>query len=158
MEAPNPQNELFTPKSNIETSNMIKEKKIKLKGLDEQTYNINLKLFEKSISIEASDEKDVTQSKYVINLPYEDFKKLNSFFTQYSSIEEIFELLEDMKPDEFKLLKSNSQFIEFYFLLEVRRKIVEIPMKLMKLENCLNDIMQNLSQTVQDLKDKEIAD
>ena len=80
-EAPNPKNEVFTPKSNIESSKMIKEKKITLKGLDEETYDINLKLFEKSISIEASNEKDVTKSKYVINVPYEDFRKLNSFFT-----------------------------------------------------------------------------
>lgn len=160
-EAPNPinqNNEFLTPKSNIESSEMIKEINLTIKGLDEQMYNINLKLFEKSISIEASNEKDLTKTKYCINIPYEDFTKLNQFFSQYSSTTEIFELLEDMRADEFKLVKTNPEYIEIYFLLEIRRKIIEIPIKLMKLENCLNRDLQNLSQTVQDLKDKEIAD
>ena len=70
-EAPNPinqNNEFLTPKPNIQSSEMIKEKNLKIKGLDEQMYNINLKLFEKSISIEASNEKDVAKTKYFISV------------------------------------------------------------------------------------------
>ena len=141
-----------------ESSKSIKEKNMKLKGIDEQIYDINLKLFEKSISIEASNEKDITKTKYLINFNYQDFTKLNSFFNQYSNIKEIFELLEDMKSDEFKILKNNNEFIEFYFLIEIRKKKIEIPIKLMISNIDLNNIVQNLCKILQDLKDKEIFD
>lgn len=135
----------------------IKEKTIILKESEEQNYIINLKLYEKSISIEASNAKD-TNIKYFINILYENFTKLNRFFAQFSCIEEIFELLEDMENDEFKILKNSSEFIEFYFLIEVRKKIIEIPLKLIKVESNLNSIIQNLNQKLEDLKDKEIAE
>ena len=135
----------------------IKEKTIILKESEEQDYIINLKLLEKSISIEASNAKD-TNIKYFINILYENFTKLNRFFAQFSCIEEIFELLEDMENDEFKILKNSSEFIEFYFLIEVRKKIIEIPLKLIKVESNLNSMIQKLNQKLEDLKDKEIAE
>ena len=131
---------------------------MKLKGNDEQLYDINIKLFENSIFIEAFNEKDITQSKYLINFTYQDFTKLNSFFNQYSKIEEIFELLEDMQSDEFKIIKNNNEFIELYFLIELRKKKIEIPIKLMISNIDLNNTVQNLGKILQDLKDKEISD
>ena len=149
---------LDTSKTEKESSNIIKEKKFKLKGIDEQLYDINFKLFEKSISIEASSEKDITKSKYQINFSYQDFTELNSFFNQYSKIEEIFELLEDMNIDEFKIVKNNNEFIELYLLIELRKKRIEIPIKLYISNNNINNIVLNLCKIIQDLKDKEISD
>ena len=140
------------------SSNVIKEKKMKLKGNDEQLYDINIKLLENSISIEASNEKDITKSKYLIIFTYQDFTKFNSFFNQYSKIDEIFELLENMKSDEFKLTKNNNDFIEFYLLIELRRKKIEIPIKIMKSNNDINNVVQNICTIIQNLKDKEISD
>ena len=133
-EAPIPfitNNILTNLKPNQKSQNLKKEKKIKLKDKDEQEYAIYLKLFEKSIEIEASIAKDIVQIKYSNNLSNEDFIQLNSFFAQYSKVEKLFELLEDMKPDEFKICKINPEFIEFYLLIEVRKKIIEIPIKLL---------------------------
>ena len=161
-EAPNPRSQINddmdTPKPIEANSKLLKEKKIALRGLDEQDYNINIKLYEGLISIEAYDNKDVTQTKYLINLAYEEFTNINSFFNQFSKEEEIFELLEDMKKEEFKILKNNPNFIEFYLLIEQRKKIIEIPFKLMVLKNDVKDIVQKLCETMQNLKDKEIAD
>ena len=136
----------------------IKEKNIKIKGANEQEFLVNLKLYEKSITIEALVVKDVTQSKYSINFSYEDFSNLDSFFNQFKNIEEIFELLEDMKENEFKIIKESQKIIEFYLLIEVRKRIKEIPIKLVGLEIDMNDTVRNLSETVRDLKDKEIPD
>ena len=63
-----------------------------------------------------------------------------------------------MKKEEFKILKNNPNFIEFYLLIEQRKKIIEIPFKLMVLKNDVKDIVQKLCETMQNLKDKEIAD
>ena len=145
-------------KQENESSNIIKEKEMKLKGNDEQLYYINIKLFENSIFIEAFNEKDITKSKYLINYTYQDFTKLNSFFNQYSKIEEIFELLEDMKSDEFKINKNNNEYIEFYLLIELRRKKIEIPIKLMISNNDINNVVQNICKIIENLKDKEISD
>ena len=150
--------DLDNPKQEKESQNLIKEKKLKLKGIDEQMYDINLKLFEKTISIEAFNEKDISKSKYQINFSYQDFTELNSFFNQYSKIEEIFELLEDMNIDEFKIVKNNIEFIELYLLIELRKKRIEIPIKLYISNNDINNIVQNLCKLIQDLKDKEISD
>ena len=114
MEAPEPQN-ISTPKIEKESSKLIKENNIKLKDKDEQLYDINFKLFEKSIYIEALNENDISRTKYLINLFYQDFIELNAFFNQFSKIEEIFDLLEDMKSEEFKIIKSNNEFIFFIF-------------------------------------------
>ena len=160
MEAPNPisPNTLMTPKPNQDSSKLIKEKKLQLKGKNEQEYAVNLKLFEKSIVIEASIIKDIEQRKYSNNLSYEDFTQLNSFFALYSKVEELYELFEDMKSDEFKISNNNPEFIEFYLMIEVRKKIIEIPIKLLKLKNDMNDTLKNLCEIVQDIKNKEIAD
>ena len=87
-EAPNPRSQINddmdTPKPIEANSKLLKEKKIALRGLDEQDYNINIKLYEGLISIEAYDNKDVTQTKYLINLAYEEFTNINSFFNQFS--------------------------------------------------------------------------
>ena len=159
MEAP-PQiqfADFLTPKPGKESSNLIKEKRFKLKDEDEQIYDIILKLFEKSIYIEASNEKEIAKTNiFLINLFYQDFSKLNSFFNLFSKLEEIFELLEDMKVDEFKIIKNNSEFIEFCLLLEFRKKIIEIPVKLKISKNDMNNIVQNLCKIIQDLKENEI--
>ena len=157
MEAPEPQS-ISTPQIEKESSKLIKENNIKLKDKDEQLYDINFKLFEKSISIEALNENDISRTKYLINLFYQDFIELNAFFNQFSKIEEIFDLLEDMKSEEFKIIKNNNEFIDFYLLIELRKKVIEIPIKLMISKNDINDIVQNLYKIIQDLKNKEIAD
>ena len=159
MEAPHLQIvfDEIQPKPEIESSNPIKEKKLKLKDKDNQFYDIDLKLFEKSIYFEAYNEKDIIKAKYLINLFYRDFIKLNAFFNQFSKIEEIFYLLEDMKTDEFKIIKNNSEFIELFLLIEQRKKIIEIPIKLKITENDMNNIVQNLCKIIQDLKENEIS-
>ena len=157
MEAPEPQS-ISTPQIEKESSKLIKENNIKLKDKDEQLYDINFKLFEKSISIEALNENDISRTKYLINLFYQDFIELNAFFNQFSKIEEIFDLLEDMKSEEFKIIKNNNEFIDFYLLIELRKKVIEIPIKLMISKNDINDIVQNLYKIIQDLKNKEIAE
>ena len=93
MEAPNPQSlfdEFLTPKPERESYNIIKEKKLKLKDKDEQFYDIDLKLFEKSIYFEASNEKDIIKAKYLINLFYRDFIKLNAFLTNFQILKKYF--------------------------------------------------------------------
>ena len=63
-----------------------------------------------------------------------------------------------MKSDEFKLTKNNNDFIEFYLLIELRRKKIEIPIKIMKSNNDINNVVQNICTIIQNLKDKEISD
>ena len=160
-EAPIPfitNNILTNLKPNQKSQNLKKEKKIKLKDKDEQEYTIYLKLFEKSIVIEASISNDIVQIKYSNNLSIEDFAQFNSFLAQYTKIEKLFELLEDMKSDEFKICKINPEFIEFYLLIEVRKKLIEIPIKLLMKKNDVNIILKNIYEIVQNIKDKEIED
>ena len=63
-----------------------------------------------------------------------------------------------MKSEEFKIIKNNNEFIDFYLLIELRKKVIEIPIKLMISKNDINDIVQNLYKIIQDLKNKEIAE
>ena len=76
---------------------------------------------EKSIIIEAYDLNDIANTKYSSNLSFEDFHKINYFFMQFSKIEDIFALLEDMQQEEFKITKNSSEIIEFYLLIEIRK-------------------------------------
>ena len=153
-----PDNILISQNQNKISSNIIKEKNIQLKGKDEKEYAVNLKLYEKSILIQASNAHDIIQKKYSNNLSYEDFTRINSFFAQYSKVEELFELLEDMKSDEFKISKNDPEFIDFTLLIELRKKIIEIPIKLVMTKNDLNNILKNICTVVEDIKDKEIVD
>lgn len=63
-----------------ELPNLVKYKRLILKDINSQSYDTKLKLYEKSISIEAVNEKDITNKKYLINLCYKDFIKLNNIF------------------------------------------------------------------------------
>ena len=63
-----------------------------------------------------------------------------------------------MNIDEFKIVKNNNEFIELYLLIELRKKRIEIPIKLYISNNDINNIVQNLCKIIQDLKDKEISD
>ena len=149
--APNPEsltNNNITPNAEQKP---LKVKIIKLKGLDDQLYSIVFNLLEKSILIESFDLNDISNTKYVINLTLDNFHKLNYFFIQFSSIEQIFDLLEDMQENEFKITKNNSDIIEFSLLIEIRKKINEILVKLKVQKNDINIIVYNLCEKFKEI-------
>ena len=149
--APNPEsltNNNITPNAEQKP---LKVKIIKLKGLDDQLYSIVFNLLEKSILIESFDLNDISNTKYVINLTLDNFHKLNYFFIQFSSIEQIFDLLEDMQENEFKITKNNSDTIEFSLLIEIRKKINEILVKLKVQKNDINIIVYNLCEKFKEI-------
>ena len=99
---------------------------LQLKGVDEQFYSIIINHLEKSIAFEAFDINDITITKYLTNLTLEDFHKINFFFTQFKEIKDIFALFDDMKEDEFKIIK-DTENIELFLLIEIRKKISAAP-------------------------------
>ena len=129
----------------------LKVKILNLKGTDEQSYSIIFNLFEKSIILEALDLNDISNTKYLSILTLEDFQKKNYFFNQYDEITGIFELIEDMKEDEFKIEKNNSEFIEFFFLVEIRKKINEIKIDLKIQKADIEKIVYNICEKIKEL-------
>ena len=109
-EAPKPEilSNIVTPSPEFKP---LKVKIVKLKGIDKQLYSIVFNLLEKSIIIEAFDLNDIANTKYLSNLSLENFYKINYFFMQFSKIEDIFALLEDMQQEEFKITKNSSEII-----------------------------------------------
>ena len=138
---------ILTPNSEFKA---LKVKLSKLKGTDEQIYSTVFYLFEKSIIIETSDINDISSRNYLITLSLEDFHNLNPFFKLYSKIEEIFELLEDMQNDEFKITKISSEIIEFFFLIKIRNKINEIKINLKVQKTDINKIINNICEKLKE--------
>ena len=138
----------YTPNSDLKP---LKVKILKLKGTNEQSYSIVFNLFEKSIMIEALDLNDISNTKYLSNLTLENFHKKNYFFHQFEKIADIFELLEDMKEDEFKVSKNNSEFIEFYLLIEIRKKINEIQIELKIQKTDIEKIVYNICEKIKEI-------
>ena len=73
-----------------------------------------------------------------MNLDIKKFHECNKFFLQYSDVDELFELINDMKEKEF-LLKNEHEDLILIFKIEQRQKIIEIPLKLEK-----KKLIQNL--------------
>ena len=123
---------------------------LQLKGVDEQFYSIIINHLEKSIAFEAFDINDITITKYLTNLTLEDFHKINFFFTQFKEIKDIFALFDDMKEDEFKIIK-DTENIELFLLIEIRKKINEIGIILKEQKNDINKIVYNLCEKMKEL-------
>ena len=134
-------------------SKPLEIKKLELKGKDEELYSINFQLFENSLKIEAIDLNDISSTKYMSNLTLDDFKKFHFFFSQFQKIEEIFELLKEMQTNEFMIKKNNSEEINFYLLVEIRKKINEIKIDLKVQKTDINKIVYNLCEKVKEFKE-----
>ena len=56
-----------------------------------------------------------------------------------------------MQTEEFKITKNNSEIIEFFLLIEIRKKINEIKINLKEQKNDINKIVYNICQKIKEL-------
>ena len=66
-------------------------------------------------------------------------------------MKKIFSLLEDIQQEEFKITKNDSEIIEFFLLIEIRKKIKEIKINLKRQKNDINKIVLNICEKLKEL-------
>ena len=149
-DAPKPQqfSDFQTP---IPECKPLKVKIIQLKGEDGPLYSIVFNLLENAILIEVFDSNDISNTKYLSNLSLENFQKISNFFMQFPKIDEIFSLLEEMQQEEFKIEKNNSQTLDLFLLIEIRKKINKIKINLTEQKKDINKIVLNLCEKIKEL-------
>ena len=77
------------------------------------------------------------------------FHECHKFFLQFFDVDEIFELINDMKEEEF-LLNYEHEYLNLILKIEQRKKIIEIPIKLKRKEVDLNNLM-NLNEKLEEI-------
>ena len=66
-----------------------------------------------------------------MNLDINKFHECHKFFLQFDNINDLFELINDMKENEFNI-KYECEELFLILKIEQRKKIIEIPIKLEK--------------------------
>ena len=152
------ENENMTPGKPLgdfkeEKDEIKKTKKFELKDLHSKIFEIEFNLRKNTISIQSIQKLNVSII-YSLNLDIAKFHECNKFFLQYSDVDELFELINDMKEKEF-LLKNEHEDLILIFKIEQRQKIIEIPLKLDKKEvnsKLINENVEILIKENQKLK------
>ena len=115
-----------------------KTKKLELKDSNSEIIEVEFNLRKNTITIQTQKKLSLNSPIYFLNFDIKKFQDCHKFFLQYSDIEEIFELIHDMKEEEFSLNYEHEN-LNLILKIEQRKKIIEIPIQLKKRELNIND-------------------
>ena len=122
-----------------ETVDEIKKtKKLELKDSNSEILEVEFNLRKNTITIQTQKKLSLNNPIYFLDFDIKKFQDCHKFFLQYSDIEEIFELIYDMKEEEFSLNYEHEN-LNLILKIEQRKKIIEIPIQLKKRELNIND-------------------
>ena len=134
-------------------------KTYQLKGKDNLFYNLQIYQKEKSIIINAKIVDDFIGMIYSKSLTIEELYKLNTFFRQYLSIEELLNLFfKNLKEKEITIIK-NFDTIKISFSVLSRNKKEEINLLLneekMEMKNIVHKLCEKIKEMERKYKEKE---
>ena len=115
-----------------------KTKKLELKDSNSEIIEVEFNLRKNTITIQTQKKLSLNSPIYFLDFDIKKFQDCHKFFLQYSDIEEIFELIYDMKEEEFSLNYEHEN-LNLILKIEQRKKIIEIPIQLKKRELNIND-------------------
>ena len=155
------QGNMISGKSSGESQEVIDEiiltKNIELKDSNSEIFEIEFNLRKYTISLQSKKKLIANSPIYFLNLDIKQFHKLNKFFLQYESIDELFGLISDMKEEEFVINYSNES-LNLIFKIEQRKKIIDIPFKLKRKDvssdKAINEKIEILIKENQNLKNE----
>ena len=124
----------------------------KIKGKDNNGYNIKITQSEKYIIFIINEINDILNIKYKKELTLEEFHNINRIFRQYISLEELFNLyFKSLKEEEIIVEKLNKE-MKLSLLIDFRGQKEEI-IFMLKPENIhINDVIINLNEKIKDME------
>lgn len=129
-------------------------KNYNLKGTDKQNFIVKIIKGEKSIIFNAKIENDIGNILYTEETDFEEFTKLNRFFRQYDSVEDLFtDLFQTLEEKEMVICKKANN-VKFTILVETRGKQEEVAFYLKPDKPNTEDITFNLCDKVKELEEK----
>ena len=115
-----------------------KTKKLELKDSNSEVLEVEFNLRKKTITIQTQKKLSLNSPIYFFFFFLKKFQDCHKFFLHYFDIEEIFELIHEMKEEEFSLNYEHEN-LNLILKIEQRKKIIEIPIQLKKKELNIND-------------------
>ena len=96
-----------------------KTKDIELKSANSEEFKIEFNLMSNTISIQAKKKLSINDPIYFLSLDLKKFQDYHKFFLQFSDVDELFELINDMIEEEF-LLKLENESLNLILKIEQR--------------------------------------
>ena len=125
------------------------------KGQNHCIYSVEIKQNESKIDIIVKNENSIMLGKFKISLSLEEFQKLNKYYKQFDTIDEIYQdLLSIENFNELTSIELDKNFIKFSLTLknipEINpNKHIELMIKAEKISE--NDILFNLCEKVKEI-------